>query len=436
MPNFNYVAMNDKGAEVNGVVEAESTVAAINQIRDMGYFPTNVVAQSEKAVRSGSAQSRTRTRESKGAGLQMRLKFLERSGVRSKVLAIFIRQLATLIDAGLPLLRSLRVLEEQQKPGPLRDALIGLAESIEGGSTFSEALSSYPKIFDKLFVNMVKAGEAGGVLELVLNRLADYMEKAQKLKSKVKSAMIYPIFVIALALGVTLFLVTFVVPKFKEIFEDFNITLPTMTQVLIRVSTTIKDYAYFDHFPYVGPLVFVPIIIFFIIRFTLKTEKGRRGWDIMKLNLPLFGTLVRKASIARFSRTLGTLITSGVPILQALNIVRDTSGNEIIAEAVGSVHDSIREGESIASPLRDTKVFTPLVISMIEVGEQTGQLPEMLMKIADTYDDDVDTAVAGLTSIIEPMLIIFLAFIVGFIVISLFLPLITMITNFSQMENA
>jgi type IV pilus assembly protein PilC len=296
-------------------------------------------------------------------------------------------------------------------------------------------LSGYPKIFDKLFVNMVKAGEAGGVLELVLNRLDDYMEKAQKLKSKVKSAMIYPIFVIGLALGVTLFLVTFVVPKFKEIFEDFNITLPTMTQMLIKVSTTIKGYAYFDHFPYIGPLVFVPVIIYFIIKFALKTEKGRRGWDVMKLNLPLFGTLVRKASIARFSRTLGTLITSGVPILQALNIVRDTSGNEIIAEAVGSVHDSIREGESIAAPLRDTKVFTPLVISMIEVGEQTGQLPEMLMKIADTYDDDVDTAVAGLTSIIEPMLIIFLALIVGFIVISLFLPLITMITNFSQMEN-
>jgi type IV pilus assembly protein PilC len=434
MPSFNYVAMNDKGAEVNGVVEAESTVGAINQIRDMGYFPTNVVAQSEKAVKGAAAAGRTR-KEEKGAGLQMRLKFLERSTVKSKVLAVFIRQLATLIDAGLPLLRSLRVLEEQQKPGPLRDALIGMAESIEGGSTFSEALGNYPKIFDKLFVNMVKAGEAGGVLELVLNRLAEYMEKAQRLKSKVKSAMIYPIFVIALALGVTLFLVTFVVPKFKEIFEDFAITLPRMTQILIRVSTTIKGYAYFDTFPYIGPLIFVPIALFFIIKYLLKTEKGRRGWDIMKLNLPLFGTLVRKAAIARFSRTLGTLITSGVPILQALNIVRDTSGNEIIADAVGSVHDSIREGESIASPLKDTKVFTPLVISMIEVGEQTGQLPEMLMKIADTYDDDVDTAVAGLTSIIEPMLIIFLAFIVGFIVISLFLPLVTMITSFSQTDN-
>ncbi len=433
MSSFNYVAMNEKGVEVSGVVEAESTVSAINQIRDMGYFPTNVVAQSEKTGRVAAASGRPR--KSSGAGLQMRLTFLEKSGVRGKVLAVFIRQLATLIDAGLPLLRSLRVLDEQQKPGPLKDAIIGMSEAIEGGSTFSEALSNYPKIFDKLFVNMVKAGEAGGVLELVLNRLAEYMEKAEKLKSKVKSAMIYPIFVIGLALSVTFFLVTFVVPKFKEIFEDFDITLPTMTQMLIRFSNVMKNYSYYTHFPYIGPLILVPIAIFFIIKFLLKTEKGRRSWDIMKLNMPLFGSLVRKAAIARFSRTLGTLITSGVPILQALNIVRDTSGNEVIADAVGSVHDSIREGESIAAPLRDTKVFTPLVISMIEVGEQTGQLPEMLMKIADTYDDDVDTAVAGLTSIIEPVLIIFLAFIVGFIVISLFLPLVTMITNFSQMED-
>ena len=243
--------------------------------------------------------------------------------------------------------------------------------------------------------------------------------------------MIYPIVVICLALGVTLFLVTYVVPKFKAIFEDFSITLPKMTQMLISISTAIKTNAVYTGFPYIGPVIFIPVLLIFAVHFLLKTEKGRRTWDIMKLNLPVFGTLVRKAAIARFSRTLGTLITSGVPILQALNIVRDTSGNEIIAEAVGSVHDSIREGESIAAPLRDTKVFTPLVISMIEVGEQTGQLPEMLMKIADTYDNDVDTAVAGITSLIEPLLIVFLAVIVGFVVISLFLPLIQMITQFS-----
>jgi len=433
MPSFNYVAMNDKGAEVTGVVEADSTVAAINQIRDMGYFPTNVAAQAEKAKAATTASSRTA--KSSSGGLQMRLTFLEKKSVGSKVLAIFIRQLATLIDAGLPLLRSLHVLTEQQKPGPLRDALIGMGDAIEGGSTFSEALSNYPKIFDKLFVNMVKAGEAGGVLELVLNRLAEYMEKAERLKSKVKSAMIYPIFVIGLAMGITFFLVTFVVPKFQEIFADFNIDLPTITSFLISFSAVMKKYTYYSHPPYVGPIVLVPIAMYFIVKFLLKTDFGRKGWDVMKLNMPLLGDLVRKAAIARFSRTLGTLITSGVPILQALNIVRDTSGNEVIAEAVGNVHDSIREGESIAAPLRDTKVFTPLVISMIEVGEQTGQLPEMLMKIADNYDEDVDTAVAGITSIIEPALIIFLAFIVGFIVIALFLPLVTMITNFSQMEE-
>lgn len=434
MASFKYIAMNDKGVEVSGLVEADTTVGAINQIRDMGYFPTNVVADAQKAATTAAAPS-VRQQRAKSGGLQMRISFLERKGVKSKVLALFIRQLATLIDAGLPLLRSLRVLEEQQKPGPLMDALVGLADSIESGSTFSEALSSYPKIFDKLFVNMVKAGEAGGVLELVLNRLAEYMEKAERLKSKIKAAMIYPIVVITLAISVTMMLVTFVVPKFKDIFEDFNITLPKMTQALIKFSTVTKQYAYYSHFPYIGPLVLVPIMLFIVIKILLKTEKGHRVYDIMKLNMPLFGSLVRKAAIARFSRTLGTLITSGVPILQALNIVRDTSGNEVIADAVGSVHDSIREGESIAAPLRDTKVFTPLVISMIEVGEQTGQLPEMLMKIADNYDEDVDTAVAGITSIIEPALIIFLAVVVGFIVISLFLPLVTLITSFSEADN-
>ncbi len=418
MPKFAYVAMNDKGIEVSGSVNAENTIAAINQIREMGYFPTSVTAQKKKKEAAEGA---------KEGGLSLQIPFLSRRTVRGKILSLFTRQLATLIDAGLPLLKALRVLEAQQKPGPLKGALVGMGAGVEGGTTFSEALGEYPKIFNNLFVNMVKAGEIGGVLEVVLNRMADFLEKSERLKSKVKSAMIYPIAVITVAVGVLGFLMTYVIPKFKEIFDGFDTTLPTPTQILISVSAWIKGNLYYTHPPYIGVLILIPVGLILGFKAIAKTEKGKFWIDTGKLNFPLFGTIIRKIAIARFSRTLGTLITSGVPILQALNIVRDTSGNEVISRAVANVHDSIREGESIASPLKDSKVFTPMVISMIEVGEETGKLPDMLIKIADTYDDDVDNAVAGLTSVIEPVLIVCLALMVGFIVISLFLPLIKLI---------
>jgi len=429
MPKFAYVAMNEKGIEVSGTVNAENTIAAINQIREMGYFPTSVTVQKRKKAEAAAAE--------KTGGLSFQIKFLTRKSVKSKILALFTRQLATLIDAGLPLLKALRVLESQQKIGPLKDALVGMSAGVEGGSTFSEALGEYPKIFNKLFVNMVKAGEAGGVLEVVLNRMAEFLEKTERLKSKVKSAMIYPIAVITVAVGVLTFLMAYVIPKFKEIFSGFDTTLPGPTVVLISVSTWVKSNLYYTHPPYVGILVLLPIGLFFAFKAIAKTPKGKVGLDTAKLNLPLFGSLIRKVAIARFSRTLGTLITSGVPILQALNIVRETSGNEVIARAVGNVHDSIREGESIAAPLKDSRVFTPMVISMIEVGEETGKLPDMLIKIADNYDEDVDNAVAGITSVIEPVLIVFLAMMVGFIVISLFLPLIKLINSVNtQSESA
>ena len=427
MARFKYTAMKGDGSETSGVIAADNTVAAINHIRDMGYFPTNVVAEKEapkKAQAPGAPKA-------KGKGLSLEIKFLSSGKVKNKILTVFIRQLAVLIDAGLPLMRSLKTLERQQKPGTLQDAIIGIAELVEGGNTFSEALSNYPKIFNRLFVNMVKAGEAGGVLELVLNRLAEFVEKAEKLKAKVKAAMIYPIAVVAVAVGVLSYLMVSVVPKFQDIFGDFDITLPKMTAILISTSHWIRSNVYYDHFPYVGVLILAPIGLFIVIKALAKTNKGKVIVDSLKLNMPLFGELLRKVAIARFARTLGTLINSGVPILQALNIVRDTSGNEIIARAVGSVHDSIREGESIVAPLRDTKVFTPMVISMIEVGEETGKLPDMLLRVADTYDEEVDTAVAGITSVIEPVLIVFLAVMVGFIVIALFLPLIKLIQSVS-----
>jgi len=426
MARFKYVAMTDKGIEVNGMVNAENQVSAIQQIRDQGYFPTQVV---EEAIRGRAFGGATAAKGQKSGGLNLELKFLTPKTVNSKILAIFTRQLAVLIDAGLPLLKSLRVLEEQQNAGPLKDALAGISQAVESGSTFSEALSVYPKLFNKLFVNMVKAGEAGGVLETVLNRLAEFVEKSQKLKSKVKSAMIYPIVVLTVATLVLVFLIGWVVPKFRGIFENFDKELPAMTLILITVSVWFRSNIYYTYPPYIGIIPLIPFGIYILFRFIKSTEKGKMFLDTTKLNIPIFGVLARKAAIARFSRTLGTLITSGVPILQALNIVRETSGNEVISKAIGNVHDSIREGESIAGPLRETKVFTPMVISMIEVGEETGKLPEMLMKIADVYDNDVDNAVAGITSIIEPILIVFLAGIVGFIVIALFLPLITLMQS-------
>jgi type IV pilus assembly protein PilC len=423
MAKFAYVAMNDKGVEVSGTVNAENTIAAINQIREMGYFPTSVAAQKKKKSEAAAAAAK------EGGALGFQIKFLTKKSVKSRVLALFTRQLATLIDAGLPLLKAIRVLESQQKIGPLKEALAAMSNGVEGGSTFSEALADHPKLFNKLFVNMVKAGEAGGVLEVVLNRMAEFLEKSEKLKAKVKAALIYPIAVITVAAGVLTFLMTYVVPKFQEIFSGFDTTLPGPTQVLIDVSHFMKNNLYYTHPPYIGVLILVPIGLVFAFKALARTEKGKFALDNGKLNMPLFGALVRKVAIARFSRTLGTLITSGVPILQALNIVRETSGNEVISRAVANVHDSIREGETIAAPLRDTKVFTPMVISMIEVGEETGKLPDMLMKIADTYDEDVDNSVAGITSVIEPVLIVFLAVMVGFIVISLFLPLIKLINS-------
>ena len=424
---FAYTAVDNNNKEMKGVVEADNNSAAINQIRDLGLFPTNVMAEKaagKKGAGAGAAKA-------KGKGMSLEISFLSSGKVKNKILVVFTRQLAVLIDAGLPLMRSLKTLERQQKAGPLKTAITGIADSVESGSTFSEALANFPKIFTRLFVNMVKAGEAGGQLELVLNQLAEFMEKAEKLKAKVKAAMIYPIAVICVAVGVLSYLMISVVPKFKDIFSDFDTELPQMTTVLINTSNWIKSNVYYDHPPYVGMLIMIPVGIVIVLKILAKTDMGKFYIDSGKLNAPLFGQLVRKVSIARFARTLGTLINSGVPILQALNIVRETSGNEVISKAVGSVHDSIREGESICTPLRETKVFTPMVISMIEVGEETGKLPDMLIRIANNYDDEVDVAVEGLTSVIEPILIVFLAVMVGFIVIALFLPLIKLIQTVS-----
>ena len=294
-----------------------------------------------------------------------------------------------------------------------------MADSIESGSTFAEALAAHPKIFDRLFVNMVKAGEVGGVLDVVLARLSEFQEKAEKIKGKVKSAMTYPLVVLVMAVGILMFLMTYIVPKFSEIFGDLmgGKGMPALTQFVMNVSEVLKTKAVF---------VIIGIVVFVIIlKLIAKTQKGRYGLDYFKLHAPVFGNLVTKNSISRFTRTLGTLMGAGVPVLQALNIVKETVGNEVISKAVTTIHDAVKEGENMAPPIASSKVFPPMVVSMVEVGEETGALPDMLMKVADSYDEDVDNAVASMTSIIEPLLIIFLAVVVGSIVIALFMPLVS-----------
>jgi type IV pilus assembly protein PilC len=423
MPKFKYAALDAKGVESQGEVEAESQTAALGKIREKGLFPTNLAELDARQLKKKAAKAAP---AAGGGFLKMELRmprFLVR--VRPKQLAIFTRQLATLIDAGLPLLRGLQVLNRQERNPVLKRSLTEMAESIESGSTFAEALSQQPKIFNKLFINMVRAGELGGVLDVVLVRLADFMEKAQRIKSKIISAMVYPIVVMLMAFTILAFLMVFIVPKFKQIFADLleNQALPGLTQFVLAVSTTLTH-----RLPLVA-LVIVALVV--IVKLIGATKKGRYVIDVMKLHMPIFGILNRKTAIARFSRTLGTLMTSGVPVLQALNIVRDTVQNEVIGKAVASIHDSVKEGENMAPPIEASGVFPPMVVSMVEVGEETGGLPEMLMKVADSYDDEVDNTVAGLTSIIEPILIIFLAVVVGSIVVSLFLPLISIIGKLS-----
>ncbi|HAL91539.1 MAG TPA: pilus assembly protein PilC [Verrucomicrobia bacterium] len=422
MARFKFTALDSKGKEVHGEIDADNQTSAVARIREKQYFPTKI----EELAGSGGAGPAKKA-PAKGGGLQMELKlpkFLQ-GGVKAKQLTVFTRQMSTLVNAGLPLMRALRVLQRQEKNAKLRDAVSQMAESIESGSTFAEALAAHPKIFDRLFVNMVKAGEIGGVLDVVLGRLSEFQEKAEKIKGKVKSAMTYPIVVLVMALSILGFLMTYIVPKFADIFGDLmgGKGMPMLTQFVMSASDTMVH-----RFPVVLIAIVVLVVV---IKLLAKTPQGRLALDKFKLHAPVFGTLISKNSISRFTRTLGTLMSAGVPVLQALNIVKETVGNEVISRAVVTVHDAVKEGENMAPPIASSKVFPPMVVSMVEVGEETGALPDMLMKIADSYDDDVDNAVAAMTSIIEPLLIIFLAVVVGTIVIALFMPLVSIIGGLS-----
>ena len=435
MATFQYIAKDSAGNERRGTVEAGDRNSAIAAVRAQGLLPTALgevksassVAPAKKA-KGGPATAKPKAKTgalNKDIKINIKMpKFLQ-GRIKTKVLTQFTRQLATLVNAGLPLMRGIEVLKRQMKDPRMLEALTGISENIAAGGTFSESLTQYPKIFDNLYVNMVKAGEAGGVLEVVLGRLAEFAEKAERIKNKVKGAMIYPIVVLVAAIGITAFLLVAVIPKFQQVFNDMlgGQALPPITQFVIDASEFVQHNG-FQIF-----LALVAVVV--ILKIIAKTEKGAYFFDVLKLKMPVTGTLAQRSAVSKFTRTLGTLLSSGVPILQSLTITRDTTGNRVLTDAIQSVHDSVKEGESMTQPLSQCKVFPPMVISMVEVGEETGALADMLTRIANTYDDEVDNAVAGMTAAIEPALIIVLAVVVGTIVLAMFLPMVKIIGSVS-----
>jgi len=433
MATFQYIAKDAAGNETRGTIEAGDRAGAIAAVRAQGLLPTALgevkgaaapaPAPAKKGKKAPAPQKAAAGKKDIKINIKLP-KFLQ-GKIKTQVLTQFTRQLATLVNAGLPLMRGIDVLKRQMKDPQMLEALEGIAENIAAGGTFSEALTLYPKIFDNLYVNMVKAGEAGGVLEVVLGRLAEFAEKSEKIKNKVKGAMIYPIVVLFAAVGITAFLLVAVIPKFKQVFNDMlgGAELPAITEAVIQMSEWVQHN---------GLTLAAAVVAVVVLKKVIgKTEKGAYLYDVMSLKMPVTGTLVQRTAVSRVTRTLGTLLSSGVPILQSLVIVRDTTGNRVVSQALQNVHDAVKEGEGMTGPLSQCKVFPPMVVSMVEVGEETGALADMLTRIANTYDDEVDNAVAGMTAAIEPALIIVLAVVVGTIVIAMFLPMIKIISSVS-----
>jgi len=439
MPTFQFEAMDATGQEIKDVIEAPSEEEAQATIRQMGYFVTKITVK--KSRKAAADKKKTK----KGG------KTFSLGRVGSKQLTTFTRQLSILQDAGLPILRSLKILQMQAKPGALKNALIDVCDEIEGGATLSEAMAKVPKAFNRLYVNMIKAGEAGGALEVILQRLAEFQERSEALKRKVKGALVYPVTVVSFAVAILTFIMLKIVPAFEKIFNDFEAELPAITQALITLSNFVANYWFL--------LPAIPIGIWLFIKLICKFKAGRFGWDLFLLKMPIFGQLVEKNIVARTTRTLGTLVASGVPILEALHITRETSGNAVFENMYGKVHEAIREGEAIAKPLKENskpgfhpmalffwmffivgpigalmylmrmnnRIVDDMVVNMVDVGEETGELDTMLYKVADTYDDEVSVLTESLMSLMEPLLIILLGTMVGFIVIALFMPLIALI---------
>ncbi len=477
MPTYQFEAMDATGQEIRDEIDASNEEEAQTTIRQMGYFVTKISIKKQAAGAAGKKGGKKR-------GFSI-------GGAKTKHICAFTRQLSILQDAGLPILRSLKILENNSKPGKLKFALQDVCEEIEGGSTLSEAMSKSPKVFTRLYVNMIKAGEAGGALETILQRLADFLERAESLKRKVKGALIYPVIVVLVAAAILTFIMIMIVPTFEKMFDEFGLDLPAPTVLLIAMSQYIVNYWFL--------LIAMPVCFLILVKLLRKFRHGRMGFDMFIIKVPIFGTLIEKNILARTTRTLGTLISSGVPIIEALNITRETSGNGMFERMFSKVTDSIREGEIISKPLTQYSVlgFHPmalvfwiifgsfpgvvlmsvaltasgtklddgtmvqmlqwislymiiggavmaslfyatkikgrvvddLVVNMVDVGEETGELDTMLYKVADTYDEEVRVMTDGLTALMEPLMIVFLGVAVGFIVISLFMPLVSLISG-------
>jgi type IV pilus assembly protein PilC len=409
MPEYKYSAIDRNGAQTSGKIEAASDEQARQKLMARGLMVTTLASDGSaaKSVVASSAPKKSR--------------FTFGAKVSDEDVTIMTRQLATLIVAGLPLLRALELIHKQERNPHFKEVLGNIAESVSQGNNFSEALQAHPKVFDRLFVNMVKAGEAGGVLDKVLDRLAKFREKAQRIQKKVKSAMVYPGVVVTVAVVIVYILMVKVVPSFQKLLDGQKTNMPALTQVVVGISKALTEYWYVT-----------PVAIFGLysaLKYWLSTAKGKEIFDRVIFKLPKVGGFVQIVSVSRFARTFGTLMASGVPILQSITITRDTLDNVVIAKSLERVHDRVRDGEPLSVPLEQSGVFPQMVTSMIQVGEETGQLPEMLNRVADIYDEEVDNAVTALTSIIEPVLIVFLAVVVGTIVLAMFLPLITLITK-------
>ena len=478
MPTYQFEAMDATGQEIRDEIDAANEEEAQTTIRQMGYFVTKIAIKKQAAA--GATGSKSGKKKSFAIG-----------GAKTKHICAFTRQLSILQDAGLPILRSLKILEHNQKPGKLKNALMDVCDEIEGGATLSEAMGKCPKVFSRLYVNMIKAGEAGGALETILQRLADFLERAESLKRKVKGALIYPAVVITVAILILTFIMLFIVPTFKEMFEEFELDLPAPTILLIAISNYLADYWWL--------LILMPICLMILVKLLRKFRHGRMGFDMFILKVPIFGGLIEKNILARTTRTLGTLVSSGVPILEAINITRETAGNGMFEKLFTKTNEAIREGEVISKPLKEhsvmgwhpmtsvfwflfgsfpgfiilsialtatgteldkdnmvqtltnialyaialggalaslwgltktkSRVVDDLVVNMVDVGEETGELDTMLYKVADTYDEEVRTLTDSLTALMEPIMIVFLGVAVAFIVISLFMPLVSLITG-------
>jgi type IV pilus assembly protein PilC len=421
MAIFSYEALSADGKRQTGEVEAADRNAAITVIRGGGLKPTKVMEKDSDRGAAKNAGAAAPT-PSGSVAAEPKKKGKTKGKVKSQQLSDFANQFAVLQDAGLPIVRSLKVLANQQKPGTFKAILEDVTETVESGSTLSDALAQHPNAFDNLFCNMVKAGEAGGVLDVIMNRLAGFLEKAQRLKKKVVGASVYPVVVMSVAIIILTAIIIFVVPAFETMFKAQGLDLPFPTQMLLFISRGLVGWF---------GLALVAVVVGTIVGVGAwrKTKGGKRKMDAIKLKLPIFGTILRKSTTSRFCRTLGTLIASGVPILESLTICRNAINNEVLGEAIDTVRASIKEGESIAAPLGKTSLFDDLVVNMIDVGEETGELDKMLVKVADNYDLEVDIAVDALMSIMEPILIVFMGGAIGFIVIALFLPLVSMIEN-------